>query len=248
MTIRRTLAAALALGLAAAPVLPAQAPVEGERVRCQLLAFRVLAAAKGGLVDPQFAPVFREPEQRARLHQALAAVPQLEMVALDADTGALVARADLASRIAARAFVTRADVERVDKAITTEYLVSTTVMLEFFNPATGEIYHVQGLTGSTNIRKDAGVALTPGETTQAFGSTLEARCASWWGGSATGTAPGSGRGCCRSSATGGWPSPPARRRGCARGRDSRSATPPVRWWGSPAWSRCSASSPSARGR
>jgi len=69
--------------------------------------------------------------------------------------------------------VTRADVERVDKAITTEYLVSTTVMIEFLNPSSGEIYHIQGLTGSTNIRKDAGVALTPGETSQAFASTLE---------------------------------------------------------------------------
>ena len=171
--IRRSLAAALALGLVAAPALPAQVPAEGERVRCQLLSFHVLAAAKGGLVDAQFAPVFREAEQRARLHQALASVPALEMLGLDADTAALVSRAELASRIAARAFVTRADVERIDKAITTEYLVSTTVMLEFLNPSSGEVYHIQGLTGSTNIRKDAGVALGPLETSQAFASTLE---------------------------------------------------------------------------
>ena len=169
---RRALgAAALALGLVLAPALPAQAPAQGERVRCQLLSFRVLSSTKGGLVDPQFLPVFREGEQRTALHQALAGVPVLEMIPLGADTG-LVARSELASRIAARAFVTRADVERVDKALTTEYLVSTTVMIEFLNPATGEVYHIQELTGSSNIRKDAGVALAPLETTEALRSTL----------------------------------------------------------------------------
>ncbi|MEK7668090.1 MAG: hypothetical protein AAB409_05530, partial [Gemmatimonadota bacterium] len=170
--IRRAFgAAALALGLVLAPALPAQGPAQGERVRCQLLSFRVLAAAKGGLVDPQFAPVFREDEQRAALHQALAGVPVLDMIPLGADT-ALVARSELASRIAARAFVTRADVERVDKAMTTEFLVSTTAMVEFLNPTTGEVYHIQELTGSTNIRKDAGAALAPLETTDAFRGTL----------------------------------------------------------------------------
>ena len=87
------------------------------------------------------------------------------------DTG-LVRRGELASRIAARAFVTRADVERVDKALTTEFLVSTTVMVEFLNAATGEVYHIQALTGSTNIRKDAGADLTPGEVSQAFSGTV----------------------------------------------------------------------------
>ncbi|MEK6609374.1 MAG: hypothetical protein AABZ35_00465, partial [Gemmatimonadota bacterium] len=149
--------------------LGAQEPVE--RVRCQLLSFRVLQAAKGGLIDPRFLQVFEEGAQRAALHGALAPLPQLEMLPLGADT-ALVARADLASRIAARAFVTRADIERVDKALTTEYLVSTTVMLEFLNPATGEVYHIQELTGSTNIRKDAGADLTAAEAVQALGSTL----------------------------------------------------------------------------
>jgi hypothetical protein len=169
---RRALgAAALALGLVLVPALPAQAPPQGERVRCQLLSFRVLSSAKGGLVDPQLLPVFREDEQRSALHQALAGVPVLEMIPLGADTG-LVARSELAARIAARAFVTRADVERVDKALTTEYLVSTTVMVEFLNPATGEVYHIQELTGSANIRKDAGVALAPLEATEALRSTL----------------------------------------------------------------------------
>ena len=171
MNCRALEAAALALGLVLAPALPAQEPAEGERVRCQLLSFRVLSSTKGGLVDPQFLPVFREDEQRVALHQALAGVPVLEMIPLGADTG-LVARAELASRIAARAFVTRADVERVDKAMTTEYLVSTTVMVEFLNPTTGEVYHIQELTGSSNIRKDAGVALAPLETTEALRSTL----------------------------------------------------------------------------
>ncbi|MDO8664993.1 MAG: hypothetical protein Q7J79_00150 [Gemmatimonadales bacterium] len=152
----------------AAP-LRAQQPVE--RVRCQLLSFRVLQAAKGGLIDPRFLQVFEEGAQRAVLHGALATLPQLEMLLPAADS-ALVARGELASRIAARAFVTRADIERVDKALTTEYLVSTTVMLEFLNPATGEVYHIQGLTGSTNIRKDAGADLTAAEAVQALGSTL----------------------------------------------------------------------------
>lgn len=149
--------------------LRAQEPVE--RVRCQLLSFRVLQAAKGGLIDPRFLQVFEEGAQRAALHAALAPLPQLEMLPLGADT-ALVARSELASRIAARAFVTRADIERVDKALTTEYLVSTTVMLEFLNPATGEVYHIQELTGSTNIRKDAGADLTPAEALRAFTGTL----------------------------------------------------------------------------
>ncbi|MBI4543444.1 MAG: hypothetical protein HY705_10470 [Gemmatimonadetes bacterium] len=140
-------------------------------MRCQLLSFRVLQAAKGGLTDPRFLQVFNEASQRGALQAALGAVPALEMLPLDADTG-LVARGELSQRIAARAFVTRADIERVDKALTTEHLVSTTVMLEFFNPATGEVYHIQELTGSTNIRKDAGAALTPPEALGAFTATL----------------------------------------------------------------------------
>lgn len=155
------------MGLAAQ--LAAQEPAP--RVRCQLLAFRVLQAAKGGLIDPRFLQIFDEGAQRVVLHAALAPLPQLEMIPLGADT-ALVGRAELASRIAARAFVTRADIERVDKALTTEYLVSTTVMLEFLNPASGEVYHVQELTGSTNIRKDAGAELAPAEAAQGFASTL----------------------------------------------------------------------------
>jgi len=153
-----------------APRATAQAPA-GTRVRCQLLSFRVLQADKGGLTDPRFAQGFDETAQRAGLHAALAALPQLDMIAPGADT-ALVARSDMASRIAARAFVTRADVERVDKALTTEFLVSTTVMLEFLNAASGEVYHIQALTGSTNIRKDAGADLTSAEVSQAFAATL----------------------------------------------------------------------------
>ena len=93
------------------------------------------------------------------------------MLPLTGDTG-FVRRGELASRIAARAFVTRADIERVDKALTTEFLVSTTVMLEFLNAASGEVYHVQALTGSTNIRKDAGADLAPDEVTEAFTATI----------------------------------------------------------------------------
>jgi len=160
-----------ALGLLAAlPLVSAQVPAE-PRVHCQLLSFRVLQADKGGLTDSRFTRGFDEPTQRTALHSALAALPQLDMIALGADT-ALVRRSDLASRIAARAFVTRADIERVDKALTTEFLVSTTVMLEFLNAASGEVYYIQALTGSTNIRKDAGVDLTPAEVSQAFTSTL----------------------------------------------------------------------------
>ncbi len=160
-------AAVLALALAA----PVRAQEPAPRVRCQLLSFRVLQAAKGGLTDPRFLQVFDEGAQRTALQAALAAVPQLEMIPPGTDTG-LVSRGELASRIAARAFVTRADIERVDKALTTEYLVATTVMLEFLNPATGEVYHIQELTGSTNIRKDAGADLTPAEAGPAFTATL----------------------------------------------------------------------------
>jgi len=71
--------------------LGAQEPVE--RVRCQLLSFRVLQAAKGGLIDPRFLQVFEEGAQRAALHAALAPLPQLEMLPLGADT-ALVARSE----------------------------------------------------------------------------------------------------------------------------------------------------------
>ncbi len=166
--VRAALAATFLLAPAAR--LGAQAAAE-PRVRCQLLSFRVLQADKGGLTDPAFAAAFDESAQRASLQAALAGVPQLEMIPAGADT-ALVARGDLASRIAVRAFVTRADVERVDKALTTEFLVSTTLMLEFFNAASGEVYHIQALTGSTNIRKDAGADLTPSEAAQAFAGTL----------------------------------------------------------------------------
>jgi hypothetical protein len=169
---RAALLAALAAlwALATASRLFAQLPAES-RARCQLLSFRVLQADKGGLTDGRFAQGFDETAQRAALHTALAALPQLDMIALGADT-ALVRRSDLATRIAARAFVTRADVERVDKALTAEFLVSTTVMLEFLNAASGEVYYIQALTGSTNIRKDAGADLTPVEATQAFATTL----------------------------------------------------------------------------
>jgi len=166
--MRRALPAALAVALLLAAPAGAQTP---DRVRTQLLSFRILEAAKGGLVDAAFAARFGEAEQRGALEQALAGLPQLEIVPLDADTG-LTSRRDLAARVAARAFVTRADVERVDKALTTEFLVSTTVMLEFLNPASGEVYHIQELTGSTNIRKDAGADLTPDETASAFRATL----------------------------------------------------------------------------
>jgi len=161
------LAAVTAALLLPAPV-PAQAP---SRARVQLLSFRVLEAAKGGLVDPAFGAVFDEGAERAALHQALAGLPQLEMLPLEGDAG-LASRQDVASRVGARAFVTRADVERVDKAMTTEFLVSTTVMLEFLNPASGEVYHIQELTGSTDIRKDAGADLTADETSAAFRGTL----------------------------------------------------------------------------
>lgn len=166
--MRRLGLAAAAAALLAPVTGAAQAP---ERARTQLLSFRVLEAAKGGLVDPAFTAVFDEARERAALHAVLVPLPQLEVLPLEGDA-ALAARRDVASRIGARAFVTRADVERVDKAITTEFLVSTTVMLEFLNPASGEVYHIQELTGSTNIRKDAGAALTPDETAASFRSTL----------------------------------------------------------------------------
>jgi hypothetical protein len=82
--------------LAAAPRALAQVPAE-YRVRCQLLSFRVLQADKGGLTDGRFAQGFDETTQRAALHSALAALPQLDMIALGADT-ALVRRSDLATR------------------------------------------------------------------------------------------------------------------------------------------------------
>ena len=169
--MRRGLRVAASLLVALAPCVAAQEADLAERVRCQLVSFRVLQAAKGGLTDPRFLQVFDEPQQRAALHAELATVPVLDMVPLGADTG-LVARAELRSRISARAFVTRADIERVDKALTTEHLLSTTVMVEFFNAATGEVYHIQELTVITNIRKDAGVDLTPGEVLNGFTSTL----------------------------------------------------------------------------
>ncbi len=160
--------ALLVLAVATPVALRAQAP---ERARTQLLSFRVLEAAKGGLVDPAFAAAFDEATERTALHAALVPLPQLEVLPLEGDAE-LAARRDVASRVGARAFVTRADVERVDKALTTEFLVSTTVMLEFLNPASGEVYHIQELTGSTNIRNDAGAVLTPDETAAAFRSTL----------------------------------------------------------------------------
>jgi hypothetical protein len=165
--VRHSLPLAAAL-LAWAGHAAAQDPA---RVRCQLLSFRVLEASKGGLIDARFVASWDEGRERGALHRALAALPQLEMIAPDADTG-LVRRDELEQRIAARAFVTRADVERVDKALTTEHLVSTTVMVEFLNPASGEIYHIQALTGSTNIRKDAGVDLAASELSAAFAATL----------------------------------------------------------------------------
>jgi hypothetical protein len=167
---RRALLGTLAATLLLSAALPAQAP-PAERARVQFLSVRVLEAAKGGLVDPAFTTVFDEGRERAAFHAALAALPQLEMLPLEGDAG-LVARTDLASRVGARAFVTRADVERVDKAMTTEFLVSTTVMLEFLNPASGEVYHIQELTGSTNVRKDANAVLDAAETAEAFRSTL----------------------------------------------------------------------------
>ena len=167
--VLRLLLAAVLLPAFPSSRLPAQAPVV--RARTQLLSFRILQSDKGGLTDARFAAAFDEQAQRQALHAALSALPQLEMLPLSGDT-ALVRRADLASRLAARAFVTRADVERVDKALTTEFLVSTTVMVEFLNAASGEVYHIQALTGSTNIRKDAGQDLSPQEVTAAFASTL----------------------------------------------------------------------------
>jgi hypothetical protein len=168
--MRHAVALLAAAALVAAPRLGAQ-DSDQARVRCQLLSFRPLEAAKGGLIDPRFLGGFDEAGRRMQLNVALAALPQLDMVPLEGDAG-LVSRHELASRIAARAFVTRADIERVDKALTTEFLVSTTVMLEFLSPSTGEVYHIQELTGSTNIRKDAGVDLTASEVAEAFAGTL----------------------------------------------------------------------------
>lgn len=172
--MRSRTAALVAVLVVVAFVLPpyrltAQSP--SPRATTQLLSFRILRADKGGLIDARFAQSFDEEAQRAALHAALAGLPQLDLVPLTGDT-ALVRRSDLASRIAARAFVTRADIERVEKALTTEFLVSTTVMVEFLNAGSGEVYHIQALTGSTNIRKDAGADLSPAEVTQAFTGTL----------------------------------------------------------------------------
>lgn len=153
------------------------APIVVEKpVECRFTSFFI-----GGSTD--FDPAFTAMSQSGDfsveaegwVQSALDSVPQLNFVPLDRSISGLD---EVSARVEPevlfmRGLVTRADIKKVEKFATEEYVFSTNATLEFFDLVSGEVFYTRTLTGQFFTERAKGSEISMGDKQDYFKRCLK---------------------------------------------------------------------------